>query len=73
LSAMRTLKLRIADKVRCEVSNVDAVDRRLTLTMKDIGMNVQPDAAAAHVHKPAQASTLGELIKQKLGEIDLKK
>ena len=66
-------KLRIADKVRCEVSNVDAVDRRLTLTMKDIGMNVQPDAAAAHVHKPAQASTLGELIKQKLGEIDLKK
>ncbi len=66
-------KLRIADKVRCEVSNVDAVDRRLTFTMKDIGMNVQPDAAAAHVHKPAQASTLGELIKQKLGEIDLKK
>ncbi|MBI5534216.1 MAG: 30S ribosomal protein S1 [Deltaproteobacteria bacterium] len=61
-------KLRVGDKVKCEVSNVDAVDRRLTLTMKDIGMNVSADAAAAHVVKPAQASTLGELIKEKLGD-----
>jgi small subunit ribosomal protein S1 len=66
-------KLRSGDVVKCEVSNVDAVDRRLTLTMKDIGAG-PPPADASHEAKAAKASTLGELIKEKFGDkLDLKK
>ena len=64
-------KLRIGDEFQSEIANVDAVDRRLTLTMKDIGKHAVPDLAAA---RAVQASTLGALIKEKLGDkLDLKK
>ncbi len=64
-------KLRPGDELKAEVSNVDAVDRRITLTMKDIGMHPVQEVAAP---KPVQASTLGALIKEKLGDkLDLKK
>src|SRR5829696_6867038 len=33
-----TTKIKIGDKVKCEVSSVDTVDRRLFLTMKNVGM-----------------------------------
>jgi len=64
-------KIRPGDQVQAEVSNVDVVDRRITLTMKDIGMHPVQEVVAP---KPAQASTLGALIKEKLGDkLDLKK
>ena len=64
-------KLKIGDEVEAEVSNVDAVDRRLTLTMKDIGQHPVPDLTGP---KAVQASTLGALIREKLGDkLDLKK
>ncbi len=68
-------KLRVGDAVKCEVSNVDGVERRITLTMKDIGMNLQAAGVdGTGEKKPVQASTLGELIKEKLGDkLDLRK
>jgi small subunit ribosomal protein S1 len=64
-------KLKIGDEVEAEISNVDAVDRRITLTMKDIGQHPVQETAAP---KAAQASTLGALIREKLGDkLDLKK
>jgi len=64
-------KIKIGDELEAEISNVDAVDHRVTLTMKDIGQHPVQDVAAP---KAAQASTLGALIKEKLGDkLDLKK
>ncbi len=64
-------KLKIGDEIEAEISNVDVVDRRITLTMKDIGQHPVQEIAAP---KAAQASTLGALIREKLGDkLDLKK
>ena len=64
-------KIKLGDEVEAEISNVDAVDRRITLTMKDIGKHPVQELSAP---KAAQASTLGALIKEKLGDkLDLKK
>ena len=64
-------KLKIGDDVEAEISNVDVVDRRITLTMKDIGQHPVQELAAP---KAVQASTLGALIREKLGDkLDLKK
>jgi small subunit ribosomal protein S1 len=65
------------DTITAEIANVDSQDRRLTLSMR-LGEGVAVQAAAAATPKrpsvapkktgEQQASTLGELIKQKLGE-----
>ncbi|HOT10456.1 MAG TPA: 30S ribosomal protein S1, partial [Polyangiaceae bacterium] len=49
-------KIKLGDEVEAEISNVDVVDRRITLTMKDIGQHPVQEIAAP---KAAQASTLG--------------
>ena len=59
-------KIKVGDKVKCEISNLDTVDRRITATMKDIGTaapSVLPPREAA-----ARSGTLGDLIKEKLGD-----
>jgi small subunit ribosomal protein S1 len=70
-------KIKIGDKAKCEVSSVDTVDRRLFLTMKNVGQE-KPAAPARQQQaraksaeaggddKPA-AGTIGDLIKEKLG------
>jgi small subunit ribosomal protein S1 len=59
-------KIKVGDKVKCEISNLDTVDRRINATMKDIG------SAAPSVIPPkevaARSGTLGDLIKEKLGD-----
>jgi len=69
-------KLKIGDKVKCEVSSVDTVERRLFLTMKDVGVEKPQDAAPAARKARRQvegdagapaAGTIGDLIKEKLG------
>jgi small subunit ribosomal protein S1 len=79
-------KIKVGEKVRCEVSSIDTIERRLFLTMKNIGAEkpapvertrTKKAAAAGGVvveeDKPA-AGTIGDLIKQKLGNLgDLKK
>ncbi len=71
-------KLKVGDKVKAEVSSLDTVDRRLFLTMKNIGMErpapvrQQQQKRKDDDDKPA-AGTIGDLIKEKLGaKLDLK-
>jgi small subunit ribosomal protein S1 len=64
-------RIKVGDLLRAEVSNIDAVDRRITLTMRDVGMHPVQEVQQPKV---AQASTLGALIREKLGDkLDLKK
>ena len=72
-------KLKVGDKIKTEVSSLDTVDRRLFLTMKNIGMErpapaprTQQKRKDSEDDKPA-AGTIGDLIKEKLGgKLDLK-
>ena len=71
-------KLKVGDKIKVEVSSLDTVDRRLFVTMKNIGMERPAPAPRMQQKrkdeddKPA-AGTIGDLIKEKLGgKLDLK-
>jgi len=61
-------KIKVGDKVRCEVTSVDTIDRRLFLSMKNIG--AERPAGRSHQRRdddgPKAAASIGELIKQKL-------
>jgi small subunit ribosomal protein S1 len=71
--------LKIGDEIEAEVSNIDSQDRRLTLSMRS-GTEVERDPSAPKAEKResrlpkkttedgAKGGTIGELIKQKLGE-----
>jgi small subunit ribosomal protein S1 len=62
------LTLNVGDKTRAEVNNVDTMDRRLTLTLRDVGES--PAAEQLEVMKRESAgkgATLGDLLKEKLG------
>ena len=72
-------KLKVGDKVKAEISSLDTVDRRLFLTMKNIGM--ERPAPVQHQQQKRKddddgkptAGTIGDLIKEKLGgKLDLK-
>jgi small subunit ribosomal protein S1 len=77
-------KLKVGDKVKVEVSSIDTVDRRLFVTMRNVG--VEKPAAAERPQKKKtpgvagsveddkpMAGTIGDLIKEKLGgKLDLK-
>jgi small subunit ribosomal protein S1 len=65
----------IGDTFQAEIANVDSQDRRITLTMRvGEGGAAQPKAQKSQSVAPkkadgsARAGTIGELIKQKLGE-----
>ncbi|XXT17292.1 30S ribosomal protein S1 [Sorangium sp. So ce429] len=71
-------KLKVGDKVKAEISSLDTVDRRLFLTMKNIGMERpapvqrQQQKRKDDDDKPV-AGTIGDLIKEKFGaKLDLK-
>jgi small subunit ribosomal protein S1 len=64
---------KVGQNVKCEVTSLDTVDRRLFLTMKNIGA----ERPAGRPQKKYEADnqtggTLGDLIKEKLGKLDLK-
>jgi len=64
-------KLKVGDVVKCEIANLDTMDRRVTATMKDMGGGKPGSSASAHPSVPPQArggNTLGDLIKEKLGD-----
>jgi small subunit ribosomal protein S1 len=57
------------DKVKAEVSNVDTMDRRITLTMRNVGASPAADQFQALAREKAgQGATLGDLLKGKLGD-----
>jgi small subunit ribosomal protein S1 len=62
------MELKSGEKVRAEVNNLDVVDRRITLSMRDVGAT--PAAEQLEVMKRESAgkgATLGDLFKGKLG------
>jgi small subunit ribosomal protein S1 len=60
-------KLRPGDKVRAEISNVDAVDRRLTLSMRNPGESAQAEQLEVmRREQSGKGATLGDLLKGKL-------
>jgi len=58
------------DKVKAEISNVDSMDRRLTLTMRAPGTSSQAEHVQVLKRESAgKGATLGDLLKDKLGAI----
>jgi small subunit ribosomal protein S1 len=59
------------DTVKAEVQNVDSMDRRITMTCRQVGATPAAEQLAA-VTREAQAAsrgaTLGDLLKEKLGD-----
>jgi small subunit ribosomal protein S1 len=60
------VKLRPADKVRAEVSNLDTIDRRLTLTMRAPGESPQAEQLEVMRRETSRGATLGDVLKDKL-------
>jgi small subunit ribosomal protein S1 len=72
-------KLKPGDKVKAEISSLDTIDRRLFLTMKNIGVEKPAPAERAPKQKGTSgkkveegddkpiAGTIGDLIREKLG------
>ncbi len=69
--------LKRGTKVKVEVSSVDTMDRRLFLNTRNIGADkegaAQRQKKALKQQEAATPGTIGDLIKEKLGNIGLKK
>ncbi len=69
-------KIKQGDNVKCEISSIDTIERRLFLTMRNIGAEkpAQAEGRSSKAKKPqsadekAAAGTIGDLIKEKLGK-----
>jgi small subunit ribosomal protein S1 len=58
------------DRVKAEIQNVDSIDRRLTLTMRNPGESVEAEHVAVLKRESAgKGATLGDLLKDKLGAL----
>jgi small subunit ribosomal protein S1 len=69
----------VGETIQAEIANVDSQDRRLTLSMRiGEGVAVQPkpekraSVAPKKTEETAKATSIGELIKQKLGSVAVK-
>jgi small subunit ribosomal protein S1 len=61
--------LKAGDRVKAEVSNVDSQDRRITMSLRNVGVSSQAEQLAAlNREKQENKATLGDLLKDKLGE-----
>jgi small subunit ribosomal protein S1 len=57
----------VGDKVRAEISNVDSIDRRITLTMRNPGESPEADQVQALKREQSgKGATLGDVLKEKL-------
>ena len=61
-------KIKVGDKVKCEITALDTVDRRVNATMKNIGADRTPSIVPSREAAQRAAGTLGDLIKEKLGD-----
>jgi small subunit ribosomal protein S1 len=64
-------KLRRGDIVKAEVANVDNMDRRLTMTLREVGQSPAADQATSlkrEADAASRGSTLGDLLKEKFGD-----
>lgn len=71
----------VGEAIKAEIANVDSQDRRLTLSMRigeSAAVQAKPEKRASVAPKkgggeePAKATSIGELIKQKLGAVAVK-
>jgi small subunit ribosomal protein S1 len=66
------VKPRKGDVVKVEVANVDQSDRRITLTMRNVGQTPVADQQSGGARRESAAagrgSTLGDLLKEKFGD-----
>jgi small subunit ribosomal protein S1 len=61
--------LKPGEKTRAEVSNIDAMDRRVTMTMRNVGESPQAEQLEALKREQSgKGATLGDLLKGKLGD-----
>ena len=61
--------LRPGAQVKAEVSNIDTMDRRLTMSMHNVGATPRAEQLQVMTREKAgKAATLGDLIKAKLGD-----
>jgi small subunit ribosomal protein S1 len=60
------------DKVRAEIANIDSMDRRITMSMRDVGSTPNETGGSTKSSSRDQSSsssgTLGDLLKQKFGD-----
>jgi small subunit ribosomal protein S1 len=65
--------LTAGDRVKAEISNVDSVDRRITLTMRNPGESPEADQVQAlKREQTGKGATLGDVLKEKLESIQKK-
>jgi small subunit ribosomal protein S1 len=61
-------KPRRGDTVKAEVSNVDSMDRRITLTLKDVGQTPQAEQLTTMKRDGGGRGSLGDLFREKFGD-----
>jgi small subunit ribosomal protein S1 len=60
-------QISVGGKVRAEISNVDSIDRRITLTMRNPGESPEADQVQAlKREQTGKGATLGDVLKEKL-------
>ena len=63
------VSLKAGEKTRAEVSNIDAMDRRVTMTMRNVGESPQAEQLEALKREQSgKGATLGDVLKGKLGD-----
>ncbi|MCA9594275.1 MAG: 30S ribosomal protein S1 [Myxococcales bacterium] len=61
--------LSVGDKIKAEVSNVDTMDRRITMSTRAPGESPQAEQLQVlNREKAGKGATLGDLLKEKLGD-----
>jgi small subunit ribosomal protein S1 len=63
------VQLKPGMQARAEVANVDSVERRITMSMRNVGETAQAEQLMAlNREKEGKSATLGDLLKEKLGD-----
>ena len=63
--------VQMGDVVRAEIQNVDSMDRRITMTCRQVGATPaaeQLEAVKREAQAASRGATLGDLLKEKLGD-----
>src|SRR5690606_20094247 len=63
--------LKAGDRVRAEVSNIDTMDRRLTMTMLHPGESQAAEQLQVMKRESGKGATLGDLFKDKLQGLNI--
>jgi predicted RNA-binding protein with RPS1 domain len=62
--------LKVGETLKAEIMNVDSMDRRITMSLRNVGGSDQAEQVQA-LNREKQAgrpATLGDLLREKLGE-----